>query len=185
MTLGYAGKAAAFQAPTNPSGSDKFPTKRQLKAAYRLVMIKLDILRHQHEAALDMAQRLLELIEGYKAGTPAHSLLTQLNRLYGVLRLHLAHEDVELYPALMASTDPKVARTAKLFADEMGGLALDVECFARHWSCSASIASNFQEFREAAQDLIIALAARIERENQYLYPLADAALASRERRDAA
>src|SRR5919106_5707905 len=106
-------------------------------------MIKLDILRRQHEAALDMAQRLLELIEGYQAGSPGYPILMQLNRLYGVLRVHLAHEDVVLYPALTGSPDPKIARIARSFAAELGGLAIELECFARHWSCSASITARF------------------------------------------
>jgi hypothetical protein len=147
-------------------------------------MVKLDILRRQHDAALDMAQRLLQLIDSYKAGTPAYPILMQLNRLYGVLRIHLALEDVELYPALTASSDPKVARTAQRYVEDMGGLAIELECFARHWSCSASITSNFEEFRLAAQDLMLALAVRIERENQQLYPLAEA-VAAQPRRDAA
>lgn len=139
-------------------------------------MTKIDILRRQHDEALNMAQRLLELIDAYRPGSPAQSILMQLNRLYGVLRVHLAHEDVELYPALTASTDPEIARTARHYVDEMGGLALNLECFARHWSCSASIVSNFQEFSQAANDLMLALAVRIERENQFLYPLADRAI---------
>lgn len=146
-------------------------------------MIKLDILRCQHDAALDMAQRLLELIDGYQAGNSAYPILMQLNRLYGVLRIHLFLEDVELYPVLTASTEPDVARTAERYVEEMGSLALDLECFAQHWSCSASIAGNFAEFREAAQDLMLALAVRIERENQQLYPLADAV--NQPQRDAA
>jgi hypothetical protein len=146
-------------------------------------MIKLEILRRQHEAALDMAQRLLELIDGYKAGNPAYPILMQLNRLYGVLRIHLFLEDVELYPALTASPDPEVARTAQVYTEEMGSLALELECFARHWSCSASISGNFAEFRRAAQGLMLALAVRIERENQLLFPLAEAE--SGPRRDAA
>ena len=137
-------------------------------------MIKLDILRREHDAALDMAQRLLVLIDAYEPGASAYPILMQLNRLYAVLRVHLAHEDVELYPALTSSPDPRVARTAKLYVDEMGNLAINLECFAQHWSCSASIASNFEEFTVAAQDLMLALAVRIERENRYLYPLAEA-----------
>jgi hypothetical protein len=137
-------------------------------------MVKLDILRRQHDAALDMAQRLLVLIDAYRPGAQAFPILMQLNRLYAVLRVHLAHEDVELYPALMASSDPRAARTARLYVDEMGDLALNLECFAQHWSCSASIANNFDEFRQAAQDMMLALAVRIEREDRYLYPLVEA-----------
>ena len=126
-------------------------------------MIKTDVLRGQHDAALDMAQRLLELIDAYRPGAPTFPILMQLNRLYGVLRVHLAHEDVELYPALIGSGDAETVRKAQHYVEEMGGLALDLECFARHWSCSASIASNFHEFAQSANDLMLALAVRIER----------------------
>lgn len=136
-------------------------------------MIKIDILRRQHDAALDMAQRLLDMVDDYRPGSPAYPILMQFNRLFGVLRVHLAQEDVELYPALAASNDPKVARTAQLYVDEMGDLAANLECFARHWSCSASITSRFDEFHEAVHELMLSLAVRIERENLYLYPLAD------------
>ena len=157
---------------------------RQSLPAIRWGMMKLDILRGQHDAALDMAQRLLELIDAYRPGGPGYPILMQLNRLYGVMRVHFAHEDVELYPALVGSADPKVARTAQVYVEEMGGLALNLECFARQWSCSASITNNFAEFSQAANDMMLALAVRIERENQYLYPLAEA-VAAQPRRDAA
>lgn len=160
------------------------PTKWQALCLYAAPMIKIDILRRQHDAALTMAQQLLELVDRFDAHVGAVPILVQFNRLMAILRVHLAHEDVELYPLLVSSPDDRVARTARLFVDEMGDLAVNLECFAQHWSCSASIASRFGEFREAVHELMLALAVRIERENQYLYPLADAALADW-RRDAA
>lgn len=120
-----------------------------------------------------MVQRLLGLVEGYQPGCPGYPILMQLNQLYGILRVHFAQEDVQLYPLLTASADPVVARTAQRYVDEMGGLALELECFARHWSCSASITGSFEEFREAAHELMLRLAVRIEREDQQLYPLAE------------
>jgi hypothetical protein len=136
-------------------------------------MVNTEILRQQHDAALTMADRLVDLVDNYDPRSAAIPLLMQLNRLVGILRVHLAHEDVELYPKLMASRDPAVARMAGIYVAEMGGLAIDLECFARHWSCSASIAGNFDEFREGVHELVLTLAARIERENRYLYPLAE------------
>jgi hypothetical protein len=121
-----------------------------------------------------MADRLIELANNHDPRSAAIPILMQLNRLLGLLRVHLAHEDVELYPVLTASPDPLVARTSQRFVDEMGGLAIDLECFARRWSCSASIADGIEEFRDAAHQLVMALAVRIERENRILYPLAEA-----------
>lgn len=137
-------------------------------------MSNTDILRDQHGAALAMAQRLLELIEDFRPGASGDPILMQLNRLYGIVRVHLAQEDVELYPALLASPDPMVARTARKFVDDMGDLAVDLEWFARHWSSTASIVGNFAEFRHAANELVLRLAVRIDLETRLLYPLAEA-----------
>ena len=137
-------------------------------------MVKIDILRAQHDEALAMADRLIELADHYDPRSAGIPLLMQFNRLLGLLRVHLAHEDVELYPALTASRDPLVARTAQRFVDEMGGMAIELECFARRWSSSASIAGNIEEFREGAHTLMLTLAVRIERENRILYPLVEA-----------
>jgi hypothetical protein len=136
-------------------------------------MVNIQILRQQHDAALLMADRLIDLVDNFDSRTAAIPILMQLNRLLGILRVHLAHEDVVLYPKLMESSDPKVARTAAAFVEEMGGLAMNLEWFARHWSCSASIAGNIDEFREEVHQLMLELAVRIERENRYLYPLAE------------
>lgn len=120
-----------------------------------------------------MANRLIELVDHYDPRSAAIPVLMQFNRLLGLLRVHFAHEDVELYPTLTTSRDPLVARTAQRFVDEMGGLAIELECFARRWSCSASIAGNIEEFREAAHQLMMTLTVRIERENRILYPLVE------------
>lgn len=142
-------------------------------------MVNFDTLRRQHDDALAMADRLIELVDNYNPASAAIPILMQLNRLLGILRVHFACEDIELYRWLMESRDPNVARTARVHFDEMGGLSNDFECFARHWSCSASIANNFDEFREGTHELMLALAVRIEREHQYLYPLAEAETAPR------
>jgi hemerythrin-like domain-containing protein len=146
-------------------------------------MVNTQLLRRQHDDALAMTDRLLDLVDRHDPRKPVYPILLQLNRLIGLLRVHLAYEDVELYPSMMASADLHVARTAQAYVKEMGGLAADLESFARHWTCSASIVSNFLEFCEGMYDLLLALAVRIERENEHLYPLVETLL--NDRRDAA
>lgn len=136
-------------------------------------MNRTEILRGQHESAMVMAHRLLELIEAFRPGHCVQPILDQVSRLHGILRVHLAQEDIELYPSLLASHDLAVASLARQFVDEMGSLAIDLECFARHWSSPAGISANFAEFSEAAHDLLVRLAVRIELEDRQLYPLVD------------
>lgn len=134
-------------------------------------MSKLTNLRNQHDDALAMADRLIDLIDGYGDAHDALPIAVQFAKLVGLLRVHFAQEDVLLYPALVASGDLEVARLALAYAAEMGALAHELEQFIRRWPSSAVIAGSFAEFAEAARELVLALAVRIERENRFVYPL--------------
>lgn len=136
-------------------------------------MYALSELRSQHDAALHMAERLIDMIDEYRGDADAPPVALQFNRLFGLLRVHLAQEDVQLYPDLVASGDHQTANVALAYVLEMGGLASELELFAQRWSSSAVIASDFFGFAEAARELVLQLAFRIERENRHLYPLAE------------
>ena len=135
-------------------------------------MTELTDLRKQHDDALAMADRLIDLIDGYGGESDAMPIAVQFSKLAGLLRVHFAQEDVLLYPALVASGDRQIARLALTYVAEMGGLANELESFAKRWPSSAVIAGSFPEFAAAARELVLALAVRIERENRFLYPLA-------------
>lgn len=131
-----------------------------------------------------MAQRLLVLIDSYRDRQDSFAIALQLAKLIGLLRIHLAYEDTQLYPRLAACADPAVAELARSYMVEMGSLAPAIERFASRWSSSAVIGGAFDEFRAGAHELIAALEVRIERENVYLYPMADM-IAAQEKRAAA
>ena len=135
-------------------------------------MYALTELRNQHDAAMCIADNLIELIDDYQCEADALLIAFQFNKLTGVLRVHLAQEDVQLYPRLIASDDPKTAKLALTYVSEMGDLANQLEVYARRWSSSTVIATGFANFAEATRELVLQLAFRIERENQHLYPLA-------------
>jgi hypothetical protein len=138
-------------------------------------MFDLTDLKNQHDAAMAMADRLIDLIDEYRHDGDALPIAIQFSKLVGLFRVHFAQEDVQLYPELVALGDRDVSRLALTYAAEMGGLANDLEKFVRRWPSSAVIASNFAEFADAARDMVLALAVRIERENRFLYPLIEVA----------
>jgi hypothetical protein len=130
-------------------------------------------LRQQHSAAEDMAAAILSAIASYRDEYDAVPIARQLGKLNSLLRVHLAYEDAVLYPLLIRSGDGKTAALAHLFAEETGEIAPRFEDFVRRWSGPTAIDAMFDSFREEATMLFAALAARIERENDLLYPLAD------------
>lgn len=120
-----------------------------------------------------MSAAILSLILSYRDEYDAIPIARQLGKLNALLRVHLAYEDTVLYPLMMRSGDGEAAALAHLFLVETGSLAPEFEDFARRWSGPTVIDSMFDLFREEATAVFAALGARIERENDLLYPLAE------------
>lgn len=139
----------------------------------------MDAMRRQHACAEEMAVGLLELIGAYRDQYDAIAIARRIGKLNALLRVHFAIEDSTLYPALMTGRDRQAAVLAFQFSHEMGELAARFEDFARRWSGPTAIAALFDEFRDEATALLAALGARMERENDLLYPLAERSLTAR------
>lgn len=139
-------------------------------------MSRTDSLRRQHDAALVLAGRLADCAAqlGHQPTRPeAFEATLALARLTGVLRLHFAQEDRQLYPRLMSSADHQTATVAKAFFDEMGNLGPTYDAYAEKWRSAQAILEAPRAFAQQTSDIVAALADRIERENAVLYPIAD------------
>ena len=138
-------------------------------------MTSTHLLRSQHSDAIAMMGRLLGLLDHCGGADHANLIMTQLAKLTQLMRVHFAQEDHCLYPALIASTNPEVAEAAKAFQREMGELWEQYEAFARSWSTSTVIILLFEEFKAECITIFGAIEDRCSRENELLFPLADAA----------
>ena len=139
----------------------------------------LDSLRRQHDAAEEIAANIVAIVGSYRDDYDAIPIARLIGKLNALLRVHFAYEDSILYPLLTRSGDGDAAALAYQFGDEMGALASEFEEFARRWSGPTVIAGMFDLFREEATALFASLGARIERENDLLYPLAERVTAAR------
>lgn len=134
-------------------------------------------LRRQHDAALAIVAEIVALTERMgpapdRADAYAATLL--LARLTGTLRIHFAQEDRMLYPALMASSHGDTATVARRFAEEMGQIGPAFAAFAERWSRIDALLADPAGFRRESQAIFAALGRRVARENEELYPLAEA-----------
>lgn len=137
------------------------------------VRTRIEALRRQHEAAEEMAAAIVATITAYRDEYDAIPIARQIGKLNALLRVHFAYEDSILYPLMTGSGNRDATALARQFGDEMGMLADEFEEFVRRWSGPTVIAGMFDLFREEATVLFAALGARIERENDLLYPLAE------------
>ena len=132
------------------------------------------LLRRQHGDAMAMIDRLLGLLDRCDGTEDAGQMLLLLAKLTQLMRVHFAHEDYCLYPALIASAEPDVAEAAKAFQREMGELWGQYEGFARTWSTATAIIMFFEEFKCECITSFAAIEDRCTREDELLFPLADA-----------
>ncbi|MDB5898639.1 MAG: hemerythrin [Ramlibacter sp.] len=134
-------------------------------------MAATDKFRTQHDEILALAGEITGHLQGPEPDP--QWLRKQLSGLAGKVNFHLAMEDQALYPRLAASPAPGTCALAARFQKEMGGLARVFTDYNKQWQVGA-IRADLQTFATDTRKVFGALAHRIARENEELYPLADA-----------
>lgn len=127
-------------------------------------------LRQQH---VEIGAIIGAIQQAVKAGKPGADLRKLLVDLSGKLTMHLAAEDLMLYPQLKASAVPGVATMAKLFADEMGGLAGAFKAFGQKYATGAIIDADRAGFTAGFNGIVTAVTTRVKAEEKDLYPALD------------
>jgi len=136
-------------------------------------------LRLQHDVIGQLAVELIGHVARPQSDFDAARVTHLLAKLNGLLRVHFAQEDCLLYPAMIAGDSLEAAHLAYQYQLEMGGLAQQFEAYMRRWSVSAAINATFEDFCAETRTILAALDARIDRENEILYPAADNLFATR------
>ncbi len=129
--------------------------------------------RSQHADLVPGIGRIQQFASPAALATNAPEAVRLLMELTGQLNLHLAMEDESLYPKLAKAGDARTAETARRFQIEMGGLRRAFEGFLVDWSSPEKLQAEPAKFLAAWGGIVKALAARVEREEKELYPLAE------------
>jgi len=134
-------------------------------------MSSLAQIRAEH-AELVKIFREWEILIDRETPPPSVDLFAVRSRLSSLLVAHLKAEDWVLYPPLLESPDPEIARIARNFVDEMGGLAASYSIFMERWD-ALSIQADWTHYQKEARAIPQALGNRIARENRELLPLVE------------
>ncbi|MBI3420320.1 MAG: hemerythrin domain-containing protein [Proteobacteria bacterium] len=130
-------------------------------------------LHRQHLEILKLAGQIEAQLPSLPSGAEAkevHQILSDLTR---VLTVHLALEDKALYPELAKSYSAKARALSQEYMNEMGHLAQAYKEYIGVWSSSQAIQDRAAIFRAQTLQLFGLLKERIDKEEKYLYPLAD------------
>jgi hypothetical protein len=131
-------------------------------------MLSFEDLMHDHSAIFAAVRVIVQEVEGEAA--PA-ILAASLAHLDSLLTPHLAIEDGEIYPLLLAGGDAGQRIMAEEAINAYASLAADWSAFAADWDESA-IAAGRTRFVAGLQALLGTLQNRVRAENEVLYPMA-------------
>lgn len=116
---------------------------------------------------------LVELVPQKLASDPSEARRL-LARFRGLLLVHGAMENDALYPQLLTHEDATVRAKAQALLDEVGAVYEGVHDHGRRWATTEDIQRDPGTFARETVDLLKRLGRRMVRENNELYPLADA-----------
>ena len=131
-------------------------------------MLSFEDLMHDHSAIFAAIRGLVQEVEA--EGTAAQ-LAASLDHLDSLLTPHLAIEDGQIYPLLLASEDAGQRIMAEEAINAYASLAADWSTFAASWAEEA-IAADRAGFVATLQSLLDTLQRRVRAENEILYPMA-------------
>lgn len=137
-------------------------------------MAMTDSYRKQHIELLDLAVKLSGKLSKDVVIKEAGDIVSVLSQFASKLNMHLTMEDKALYPKLISSGNAKTSQIAKDYMTEMGGIKQVVEKYIHSWSLAKNIAADPEKFIQESKGIFSALKGRIDKENNVLYPLADA-----------
>jgi len=120
-----------------------------------------------HGQLKDLHQRLEPATLAADPGAARQSLVT----LGAKLNIHLAFEDLALYPPLLKNPDPAVQTKTRTYMDEMGGLKEALSSHLRRWLNLQRVQAEPQAFRDETLELSQALERRLRAEDGDFYPM--------------
>jgi len=136
-------------------------------------MSSISQIHHDHTELVKIVDEWEAMIDR-DTPAPTVELFDVRRRLSSLLIAHLKAEDWVLYPPLLESSDAEIARVARQFVDEMGGLAAAYNIFMERWD-ALGIQADWATYKKEAFGISKALANRIVREDEELLPLVERA----------
>lgn len=134
-------------------------------------------LKAQHRILLDQASELAGLATRVRVPEDALEADHVIGGMHALLVRHLQIEDQWLYPTLMKADEQAMREYATESFEEMGGILGAWLAYRREWSAD-TIHAHPERFAMATRGIVEALALRVEREEDHLYPAMDSLLAN-------
>ena len=126
----------------------------------------------KHRIIQDYLKRITELTSSPIARPEAQLIAEMINKMTGVLNMHLASEDNYVYPKLLKHPDEKIRSITQNYMKEMRGLSAAYTDFYKSYNTPSKITADPEGYKAAFKAVNEALTLRIKREESELYTFA-------------
>ena len=123
----------------------------------------------KHRMLQDFLAKIGELLKKPVDKRTAEAISDEINKMTGVLNMHLASEDGFVYPALLQHADAKIRTMTERYMAEMRTLSAAYADFYAEYNTPSKILADTARFQAAFQKIRDALSLRMEREEKELY----------------
>ncbi|TCK90512.1 hemerythrin HHE cation binding domain-containing protein [Natranaerovirga hydrolytica] len=133
-------------------------------------MRQLQMLNKQHKGIYELINEIKRLTNE-SVNKNANTIAMKINKLAGILKIHLSSEDKYMYPSLMNNKDEKVSYIAQDFVKEMGGLSETFKDYKTQFNTVTKIVNNIDDFKIHTNTVLTKLQERLTREDTQLYQM--------------
>lgn len=124
----------------------------------------------QHKEIRDLMDQILVIIQKREVEKESDTVVSSLNKLSGILNVHLAGEDKYLYPSVEKSADVTLHNMALRYQKEMGGLCEVFVKFKNSYNTKNKMTGHEAEFAVEAKKVFGEITKRMDREESEFYP---------------
>jgi len=136
-------------------------------------MANINVLKRQHEDIHKLIEEIKGTIELGNLEDDAANIAKQISILAGKLKMHLGTEDQFMYPELLNSSNLEIRNMAQQYIEEMGNLSAEFAVYKDKYNTRTKILSDKEGFLKETERIFKLLAARVEKEDKYIYPLVE------------
>lgn len=134
-------------------------------------MINLAQLERQHMSIKEEILSINSLTEKSDYENYLMEITLHINKLAGLLKIHLLSEDDFMYPALKTSTDSQIRDLAVSYSEEMGDLVTEFTTYKNRFNTKNKVLTDVKEFLPVTKLIISKIKTRVEKEDNNLYQL--------------
>ncbi len=134
-------------------------------------MINLTHLEKQHQNIKEIIKVIVDMTEKSDYENNLMEITLHINKLAGLLNVHLLSEDEFMYPALKASEDIEIRALSESYSSEMGDLVTEFSAYKNSYNTKNKVLADIGCFIPATKAIVNKIKNRMEKEDNNLYNL--------------